>query len=299
MMDSITSMISERVQAKGLELVVEEPQQSPRALLGDPVRLRQALLNYATNAIKFTDTGRITLRALPERETEDGVLVRFEVVDTGIGVAPEIVPKLFAAFEQGDSSVTRQYGGTGLGLAITKKLSELMGGTAGVVSTPGIGSTFWFTALLKKDVPDARFSAGVRPDSAEAQLMRDHREKKLLLAEDDADNRYITLALLRDVWPTVDIAVDGQAAVDLARRNDYDLILMDMQMPRMDGLEAARQIRKLPNGHHIPIIAMTANVFPEDKQRCLDAGMNDFIAKGFDPEAPFATMLKWLSRPRG
>lgn len=296
--DNVISMISEQAQSKNLGLVVEaQPLAQP--LLGDPTKLNQALLNYANNAVKFTETGTVTLRTQLAQESEDRALVRFEVQDTGIGIAPEKIPKLFSTFEQLDNSTTRKYGGTGLGLAITKKLVQLMGGDVGVVSTPGVGSTFWFTARLKKGMPGVQATPTPTVDSAEAILIRDHSGKRLLIVEDDIDNRDITLALLKPVWQTIDVAADGVEAVELTSKNRYDLILMDMRMPRMDGVEATKRIRALPNGIDVPIIAMTANVFPEDKVRCSDAGMNDFIAKAVDPEAPFVTILKWLTRPRG
>ncbi len=295
LVDNIANMLQQTVEEKGLALQLEvDPM--PQGLLGDATRLGQALLNYTSNAVKFTDGGTVTLRARLESESDDAVLLRFEVQDTGLGIAPEKLLKLFSPFVQADSTTTRKYGGTGLGLAITKRLVEAMGGEVGVLSEVGKGSRFWFTARLKKGaVPGAEDLDDPEVD-AELELQTAFAGRRVLLAEDDEFNREIGTILLEDVGLLVDVAEDGQAAFEMATTNAYDLILMDMQMPKMDGLEATRQIRSASTGQAVPIVAMTANAFAEDRLRCLEAGMNDFLTKPVEPEVLYQVLLRQLLR---
>jgi two-component system sensor histidine kinase/response regulator len=292
-LEGVRSFLGEQAHAKGLAVIIETDLPG-LWLRGDPTRLRQALLNYASNAVKFTERGSVRVGARLLRDEGTRLLLRFEVHDTGIGIATESIPRLFHAFEQVDATTTRKFGGTGLGLAITRQVAALMEGEVGVSSTPGVGSTFWFSAWLErgeaKDPPMRDMTV-----DAEAELRRRHAGARVLLAEDDPINQEVALALLADTGLHIDIASDGVEAVAMAPAG-YALILMDMQMPRMGGLAATRAIRALPACRATPILAMTANAFDEDRRQCLEAGMNDFVSKPVDPEKLFQTLLAWLDR---
>jgi predicted ATPase/signal transduction histidine kinase len=301
-LENVLSLLGHKANEKGLKLLMDLEVGVPSARFnGDPVRLAQILINLTGNALKFTDAGAITLRCRRVADNPEDVLLRWEVADTGIGIEPDAQKRLFSAFEQADNSMTRKYGGTGLGLAISKRLVQLMGGEIGVESTPGQGSTFWFTVRLGKStdaVPPAPTFTG---KSANKRLFDTYTGTRILLAEDEPVNQEVSRGLLEDVGLMVDLAEDGLQALELAKKNTYALILMDMQMPHMNGVDATMAIRALPAYAHTPILAMTANAFDEDRQRCFDAGMNDYISKPVDPDRLYETLLGWLVRstPRG
>ena len=297
LINNVASLVAQAAREKGLELKVEIGA-FPDNLRGDPTRLQQALLNYATNAVKFADAGSVTLRAVLLDDGEANARVRFDVKDTGIGIPPETLGRLFGTFEQADSSTTRKYGGTGLGLVITKRLAEQMGGEVGAESTLGVGSTFWFTVRLNKAPGDAAGTLPMAFGQAERLIRQRHAGERILLVDDEPLNRAVVQAFLEGSGLIVDVAEDGAQAIENVRANDYALILMDVQMPNINGIEATRLIRALPGGRAMPIVAMTANAFEEDKQRCLAAGMDDFLVKPFVPERLFVRLLHWLGGHR-
>ncbi|MDD2665093.1 MAG: response regulator [Dechloromonas sp.] len=280
-----------RASEKGLALVIDIAPDIPEHLNGDSVRLGQILLNYINNAVKFTASGSVTLRARLESCATGRCRIRFEVIDTGIGLRPDQMERLFQSFAQADASTTRQYGGTGLGLAICKQLAGLMHGEVGVDSVAGAGSTFW--ASVELGVGEAAPEA---PPEAAGTV--DCRGLRVLLAEDNPINQQIARELLEEAGLQVSVADNGADAVDLAARGIFDCVLMDVRMPEMDGIEATRRIRALPGLAALPIIAMTANAQQEDREQCLAAGMNDFIAKPIDPTQFLHLVAAWL-KPAG
>lgn len=293
----VVSMLLEKAQSKNIALHTELAV-LPQNLRGDFTRLQQALSNYVTNAIKFTESGQVIIRASVLEETDESALLRFEVSDTGIGISQSSLERLFSAFEQADNSMTRRYGGTGLGLAITKKLALLMGGTAGAESQAGVGSTFWFTARLRKQ--EGLESQTTQPSIADPKelLRAKYPGLRALVAEDEPLNAEIARIRLEDIGFTVDVAEDGQAALECASKFPYQLILMDVQMPRMDGLDATRAIRRLPSHAGTPIIGCTGNAFTEVRVRCMEAGMTGFVTKPVMPDVLYSTIFEALESGR-
>ena len=292
---SALSIIRGAALAKGLGLdFVDEG--IPLQVRGDPIRLTQALVNYLGNALKFTETGHIVLSVSVVEKTATDYLLRFAVEDSGPGIPPAQQSRLFREFEQADNSMTRAHGGTGLGLAITKRIAEMMGGAVGFESVEGQGSTFWLTARLDKLVlPRDPVPASVSVvEDFERLLRAGHSGRRILVVEDEPINQAITRELLEQVGFQIDLANNGAEAVRMARDVDYCLILMDMQMPVMNGVDATQAIRGEPRTADVPIIAMTANAFVEDRENCLAAGMNDFVAKPVNPDVLFEVLYRWL-----
>jgi CheY-like chemotaxis protein len=322
-LDDVVALLSGQARRKGIALRRRVIDDLPRCLSGDPGRLNQVLLNLIGNAVKFTETGHVEVSVHAIAQTPQTARLHFAVTDSGIGMSEEAGKRLFKPFSQVDDSNSRRFGGSGLGLAISKQLVELMGGEIGFTSTPGQGSTFWFTAVfghasgdpLGRQTVDALATAPAVPESDGTGKGRDTsaaepdprpRQVRLmgrvLLTEDNPVNQKVTLAMLRRLGLTADLARDGHEALEAIERERYDLVLMDCQMPGMDGFEATRLIREREGRHRsmrgtgapLPIIALTANAMPEDRATCLDNGMDDYLSKPFDRAALVAVLSRWL-----
>jgi len=286
----LDEQMRQRVGEKGLALRFDVDPSLERSFRGDPLRLEQVLLIHLDNAVKFTQCGHITVRARLLDSGAAGSRVRFEVRDTGIGMTAETRDRLFQVFQQADESTTRKYGGTGLGLAISRQLVGLMGGEVGVQSEPRLGSTFWFTVRLGVGVRVVTDATALPPDSKALAGVR------ILLAEDNPINQFVATSMLEAVGAIVRVVGDGEAALDLLHREPFDCVLMDVQMPQMDGLEATRRIRIDPALARIPVVAMTANAWNEDRQACLDVGMDDFVSKPVQPAFLYDKLTRLLAR---
>jgi PAS domain S-box-containing protein len=286
------AFVAQRAEDKGLRLEVTS-HGVPDSLKGDPTRLSQALLNLMSNAVKFTDSGSVTVCAEPVRVEPDAVTLRLVVRDTGVGIDPDKIDALFEAFAQADTSTTRRFGGTGLGLAITKRLVQMMGGEIGVTSSPGLGSEFWLTARVALGI-----NAIAGPVEDQTQVEERLRARvpgaRVLVVEDNNVNQEIAGALLGAVGVEADMADNGLEALGRIVREHFDIVLMDIQMPGMDGLETTRHMRALPGMADVPIIAVTASAFGEDSVECLRVGMNDHIAKPIVPAQLYGALLRWL-----
>ena len=302
MLSRSCSLVAEPALDKGLALTWSAVG-LPSHAIGDATRISQALVNLVGNAVKFTERGTIEVRSAVVESDDESLLARFEVQDTGIGIRPDRLARIFDDFEQADVSTTRRFGGTGLGLALTRRLARLMGGDAGARSEPGVGSTFWITVrlrhaadrqLLTADAASSRTEESALDLSAEIDLRARHAGARVLVAEDNVVNQEVALFLLKAAGLDVDVAADGREAVAMVDADDYALVLMDMQMPRLDGIGACRAIRLDPRHANLPIVAMTANAFNEDRVAALESGMNDHVPKPVDPPALYRTLARWL-----
>ncbi len=290
-----------RVQAsaKGLAFSARVTPETPELLRGDPDRLRQILNNLASNAIKFTARGEVALRVELVSKDAGQATVRFALTDTGIGIRPDQAPALFAPFVQADASTTRKYGGTGLGLAISKQLVELMGGKIGLESREGEGSTFWFTAVFETRPEPAAAPAVARASTGRQRSAGERIDRgpaRILIAEDNPTNQFVALAQLEKLGYKGRAVANGAEAVEALRQGGYDLVLMDCEMPAMDGYEATRRIRASPHPH-VPIIAVTAHAMSGGREKCTQAGMDDFLPKPVELDRLAELLAKWLPRP--
>lgn len=285
---------------KGLSLFCSVDPDVPRCLRGDPGRLRQIMTNLTGNAVKFTHRGEVRTNASVVEQDDRSVLLRFTVRDTGIGIPADKLGTLFEKFTQVDASSTRQFSGTGLGLAISRQFAELMGGSIGVTSEEGNGSEFWFTVRLEKQ-PEGACRDEVHRHAAATAPRVERRGVRVLLAEDNAVNRKVALGMLKKLGYTADSVADGEQVLSALSERTYDLVLMDCQMPVMDGYEATRRIRALekPGGKRIPVVAMTAYAMSGDRERCIQAGMDDYLAKPISIEALSAALASWLPHREG
>ncbi|MEK9281298.1 MULTISPECIES: ATP-binding protein [unclassified Bradyrhizobium] len=298
LVETVATVVRAGAKSKGLAVKVELDPNLPPALRGDVARIRQVLLNLASNAVKFTDTGEVTIAVTCQARRDLLATVEWTVTDSGIGIAPEKVGQLFTDFSQADASISRRFGGTGLGLAISRRIIEQMGGTIGVTSTPGKGSTFRFTLVLPwgQALASDQEAGRDEADELKARIADLDRPLNVLVAEDDAVNRMVVSKMLGAFDVELRVVTDGVEAVEAVSEVGYDVVLMDVRMPDMDGLAATRAIRAQGGRFAaLPIIALTANAFPEDVKICREAGMSDFLAKPLRQPALIAALLRALN----
>jgi len=292
-------LLNVKAAEKGIDLVGRVAPDVPLLVSGDQMRLMQILTNLVGNALKFTERGSVTIDAEREADCPGGSVLRFTVTDTGIGIPPEVQPALFQPFSQGDGSATRKYGGTGLGLTISRQLAELMQGTIGFTSTPGRGSKFWFTVRVG-NVDSAAVRKGSAARGAAGPAAQVPKGTKVLVVEDNEGNQTVARLMLEKLGCVVDIAVNGREGVEAVGKKEYNIVFMDCHMPVMDGLEAVRAIRAAEaKERRIPVIAMTANAMQGEKEKCLAAGMDDYVTKPVMLRALEEALSRWAACPAG
>jgi PAS domain S-box-containing protein len=292
-LDNVSTLITIKAEEQGLDLIFQTPSGIPRFLKGDSLRLGQVLINLSNNAVKFTTKGSVTIETSLIEETLDRLTLQFAVRDTGIGLTKEQIGKLFQSFSQADTSTTRKFGGTGLGLTISKRLVEMMNGKIWVESEPGKGSSFIFTATFGQG--DAtEISAHSSQKGFDQESLRSIEGARILLVEDNEINQQVAQEMLEKAGFIIEIAADGQQGVKAVEKYTYDLVLMDIQMPVMDGYEATKTIRKNPKFKDLPILAMSASAMTQDRDESMAAGMNDHVAKPIELQQLFAALLKWI-----
>ncbi|MBU3936670.1 MAG: response regulator, partial [Proteobacteria bacterium] len=289
----LVALFTSQAQAKNVALIAEIDPQVPEVLLGDPTRMRQVLINFMTNGIKFTEQGEVRVRVVCLSSSASRVIVRLEVCDTGIGISPEKQKDLFQSFTQADGSTTRKYGGTGLGLAIVRQLVLMVGGKIGVESEQGKGSAFW----CELDFPVAALGTQIEEQKEKITQPEGALQGHVLLVEDNKVNQMVAKKMITGMGLTVDLAEDGEKALSALAAKQYDLVFMDCQMPLMDGYEATKAFRsqEVQGDKRLPIIAMTANAMEGDRQKCLDAGMDDYLAKPVKKELLRKLLGQWLA----
>jgi CheY-like chemotaxis protein len=312
--EGVAKLLSPLAKSKGLAFESVFSPEVPRNTKGDPLRIRQVLLNLVANAIKFTEKGKIRIEVLTGGDQSAGTAILFRVIDSGIGINPQIVNRLFDPFTQADAGTTRKYGGTGLGLAISRRLVMLMGGSIGVESTPGEGSTFWFvipieatpdasrdqapTESLPIASPDAPANITLQPADVLPALPVPSMPGRILIVDENPVNQLVAVRAVNNIGYDTCTAAGGEAALEAIETTRFDLILMDCQMPGMDGYQTTVEIRRREgSSRRIPIVAMTANAIDGDQERCIAAGMDDYLTKPIRMATLGKTLQRWISQP--